>query len=69
MSLFRNRTVVGVGCILISLLICFGITPMFNRGITNKAEIVRVTKEIKEGDKITKDMIQTVEVGSYHLPD
>ena len=69
MSLFRNRTVVGVGCILISLLICFGITPMFNRGITNKTEIVRVTKEIREGDKITKDMIQTVEVGSYHLPD
>ena len=50
MSLFRNRTVVGVGCILISLLICFGITPMFNRGITNKTEIVRVIKEIKEGD-------------------
>lgn len=69
MSLFRNRTIVGVGCILISLLICFGITPMFNRGITNKTEIVRVVKEIKEGDKITKDMIQTVEVGSYNLSD
>jgi pilus assembly protein CpaB len=68
MSLFKNRTVVGVGCILLSLLICFGITPLFNRGITKKTEIVRVIKEIKAGDKITNDMIQTVEVGSYHLP-
>lgn len=69
MSLFKNRTVVGVGCILLSLLICFGITPMFNRQITQKAEIVRVVKDIKTGDKITKDMIQRVEVGSYHLPE
>lgn len=69
MSLFKNRTVVGVGCILLSLLICFGITPMFNRQITQKIEIVRVVKDIKAGDKITKDMIQSVEVGSYHLPE
>lgn len=69
MSLFKNRIVVGVGCILFSLLICFGITPMFNRQITQKTEIVRVAKDIKAGDKITKDMIQSVEVGSYHLPE
>lgn len=69
MSLFKNRTVVGVSCILFSLLVCFGITPMFNRQITQKTEIVRVAKDIKAGDKITKDMIQSVEVGSYHLPE
>lgn len=68
MSLFKNRTVVGVGCIVLSLLICFGITPLFNTGISQKTEIVRVTKEIKTGDAITKDMVQTVEVGGYNLP-
>jgi pilus assembly protein CpaB len=69
MSLFKNRTVVGVICIMLSLLICFGITPLFNQGISQKIEIVRVAKEIKAGDKITKDMIQSVEVGGYHLPE
>lgn len=69
MSLFKNRTVVGVICIVLSLLICFGITPLFNQGISKKTEIVRVTKDIKTGDKITKDMIQTVEVGGYNLPE
>ncbi|PYG86795.1 pilus assembly protein CpaB [Ruminiclostridium sufflavum DSM 19573] len=68
MGLFKNRTVVGVGCIVLSLLICFGITPLFNKGISQKTEIVRVTKEINTGDEITKDMVQIVEVGGYNLP-
>lgn len=69
MSLFKNRTVVGVICIVLSLFICFGITPLFNQEISQKIEIIRVAKEIKVGDKITNDMIQTVEVGGYHLPE
>ncbi len=69
MHLFKNRTVVGVICIMLSLLICFGITPLFNQEISQKTEIVRVVKEIKTGNQITKDMIQSVEVGSYHLPE
>ena len=69
MSLFKNRTVVGVICILLSLLICFGVTPLFNKSVSQKTEIVRVTKEIKAGDEITKDMVQTVEVGSFGLPE
>ena len=28
MSFLKNRTVVGVICILLSLLICFGLTPV-----------------------------------------
>lgn len=42
MSFLKNRTVVGVICILLSLLICFGLTPLFNQSVSQKAEIVRV---------------------------
>ena len=69
MSFFKNRTVIGVICIVLSLLICFAVTPLFNQGISQKAEIVRVIKPIKIGEVITKDMVQTVEVGAYNLPD
>jgi len=69
MSFFKNRTVIGVICIVLSLLICFGITPLFNKGISQKTEIVRVAEEIKAGDEITKDMVQTVEVGGYNMPE
>lgn len=69
MNLLKNRTAIGVICILLSLLICFGVTPLFNKSVSQKTEIVRVTKEIKAGDEITKDMVQIAEVGGYGLPE
>lgn len=68
MSLFKNRTVLGVLCIVLSLLICFAVTPLFNAGVSRKASIVRVTQNIKAGQQITKDMVKTEEVGGYNLP-
>lgn len=68
MKIFRNRTVIGVLCILLALIICFGVTPLFSRSASEKTEIVRVTKDIKDGDEITAEMVQTVEVGAYNLP-
>ena len=64
MKIFRNRTVIGVLCILLALVICFGVTPLFSRSASEKAEIVRVTADIKEGDEITAETVQTVEVCS-----
>ena len=55
-------------CILLALIICFGVTPLFSRSASEKTEIVRVTMDIKEGDEITAEMVQTVEVGAYNLP-
>lgn len=69
MSFLKNRTVIGVICIVLSLLICFVVTPLFNRSMSRKVEIVRVVKDIHMGDEITKDMVRTVEVGGYNLPE
>lgn len=30
MKLFKNRTVLGIFCIAVSLIICFAITPLVN---------------------------------------
>ena len=69
MSFLKNRTVLGIICIVVSLVICFAVTPLFNASVSQKAEIVRVIKDVKTGEMITKDMVQTVEVGGYNLPD
>lgn len=69
MNFMKNRTIIGISCIVLSLVVCFCITPLFNKSISQKTEIVRVTKEIKAGDEITKDMVQTLEVGGYNLPE
>lgn len=69
MKLFKNRTVLGIFCIAVSLIVCFAITPLVNAGLSQKTTIVRFVKPAKAGDQITKNMLQEVEVGSYNLPD
>ena len=68
MSILKNRTVLGVLCILISLGICFGITPLFNNAVSEKTTIVRVKTDIATGEEITAENLETVEVGGYNLP-
>ena len=68
-NILRNRTILGIACIVLSLIICFGLTPLYNSAITAKTEVSRVTQTITKGEMITKDMIETIEVGGYNLPD
>lgn len=67
-KLLKNRIVLGLICIAVSLLICFGITPMFNDALKSKVTLVRVTKEIRTGEQITDKMVTSVESGGYNLP-
>lgn len=67
-NLMKNRIVIGLICIILSLVICFGLTPMFNNALKSKVSLVRVNSEIRKGDQITAKMLTTVEVGGYNLP-
>lgn len=67
-KLLKNRTLIGVLCIALSLIICFGLTPLFNGAMSAQTEIARVKSEIKKGEMITPDKLETVKVGSYNLP-
>ena len=67
-NLMKNRIVIGLICIILSLVICFGLTPMFNNALKSKVSLVRVNTEIRRGDQITEKMLTTVEVGGYNLP-
>mgnify|MGYP000812306170 FL=1 len=69
MKLLKNRTVLGVLCIVVSLLICFAVTPLVNAGLSQKTTIVRFVKDVKAGEEIKKGMLQEVEVGGYNLPE
>lgn len=69
MKLLKNRTVLGVICIALSLIICFAITPLFNAAKDCTTEIVRMKKDVRIGQEITAKDIEVVEVGAYNLPD
>lgn len=69
MKILKNRTFLGILCIVLSLIICFGLTPLFNNAVQAQTEIVRMTGNVREGEIITADMVSTVTVGRYNLPD
>lgn len=69
MKLFKNRTVLGIFCIAVSLLICFAITPLVNAGLSKKVAIVRFNQMVQKGEQITKNMVDVVEVGNHNLPE
>ena len=64
----KNRTIIGIFCIILAVTVMFGVTPIVNRLAEKKVDIVRVTKDISQGQKITADDIKIVTVGGYNLP-
>ena len=68
MKFLKNRTVLGVICIALALIICFAITPLFNASKSSTMKIVRVKSDLKIGQEITSKDIEIVEVGAYNMP-
>ena len=68
MKLFKNRMVLGIACIVVSLIICFAITPLINTGLSKMATVVRVRQDVKAGEQLDASMLEEVQVGSYNLP-
>ncbi|WP_339310850.1 Flp pilus assembly protein CpaB [Paenibacillus sp. FSL M7-0896] len=69
MHRFKNRSVLGAACILLSLIICFGIAPLLNRAASDTTPIIRITKDVAKGSIIQSEQVETVEVGKLHLPE
>jgi pilus assembly protein CpaB len=64
----KNRTVLGIVCIVVALIITFLIAPLINKLTDNKVEIIRIVRDIKRGSQISENDIEKVTVGSYNLP-
>lgn len=68
LNFLKNRTMLGICCITLSILICFGLAPLYNGALRAQTQIVRMIKEVKKGEQITGDKIETVSVGAYNMP-
>lgn len=67
-NVLKKRTIIGLLCIGLSLIICFGLTPLFNKALMSQKEIVRVKKDIKKGEVFNADNVEKVTVGAFNLP-
>lgn len=68
-EIFKNRTVLGITCIVLALIICFVVSPLISRTSSKTVSVVRAVADIKSGDEITKDMITEVSMGASNQPD
>lgn len=64
----KNRTIIGIVCMVLAVVITFAIAPMVNRLTSDTVTVVRLSKDIKQGTQITEDHIESVSVKTDTLP-
>lgn len=64
----KNRTVIGIVCIVLALALCFGAAPLVNKFSDERREIVRLKSDVPRGHAIAEADVETVTVGAYNLP-
>ena len=64
----RNRTILGIVCIFLSLLITFGFSPLINRLLGGDMTVIRLSRDVKQGEEITADCTESVKVKKSTVP-
>jgi len=64
----KNRTIIGIICIGVALVLSFAIAPLVNKFADSRVDIVRITRDITQGHKLTADDIEIVTIGSFGMP-
>lgn len=62
-----NRTIIGIICIVLALIITFGVAPVVNKISDQKVNVVQMKTDVERGHLITEDDVEIVMVGSFNL--
>ena len=58
----KNRTIIGIVCMILAVAMTFAIAPVANRLTSDTTTVVRLKQEVGRGTKITEDQVETVKV-------
>jgi pilus assembly protein CpaB len=64
----KNRTIIGIICLVLALLVTFVVAPYINRITKGTEEIVIVRDNIKQGAQITENMVDLVAFPKGNVP-
>src|SRR5665647_1191704 len=65
----KNRTIIGIICVILAVTVMFGVSPIVNKMASGKMQVIQVTKKIEQGQVITAEDITKLEIGSYGVKD
>lgn len=64
----KNRTVIGIICMVLAVVMTFVIAPIVNRITSDTAEVVRLSEDVGRGTQITEEHLEMATVKSDTLP-
>lgn len=66
--LCKNRTAIGIICMVVAAAVTFGVAPLVNRMTSGTISVIRLSADVKQGSQITDVQIKTVKVNADTLP-
>ena len=64
----KNRTVIGVICMVLAVVMTFAVAPLVNRLTSDTSEAIRLAKDVKQGVQITAEDLESVTVKTDSIP-
>ena len=65
----KNRTVIGVICMVAAIAVTFLVAPIVNRLSSDTSEVIRLSEDVKQGVRITADHLEVVPVKTDSVPE
>ena len=65
----KNRTIIGIVCMLLAVAVAFGVAPLINKAAAQKVDVVCAAADVPQGRVLTEDDIKIVTVGAYNLSE
>ncbi len=65
----KNRTLLGLFCIVLAVAVMFGVTPIVSKMSAGKIMVVQVKQMVAQGSMITADDIVKTEIGRFGVSD
>ena len=56
----KNRTIIGIICMVLAVVITFAVAPLVNRLTSDTSTVIRLAEDIKQGAQITEAQIESV---------
>ncbi len=64
----KNRTIIGIICMVLAVVITFAVAPLVNRLTSDTVTVVRLSEDVKQGAQIGEEQLESVKVKKDTLP-
>ena len=65
----KNRTVIGIVCMIAALALMFAAAPLVNKLTSDTTLVLRLSSDVKQGAEITEDKLEAVNVKTDTVPE